>query len=169
MISFSASELARKENQEVSFEIDEPIELFNDLESSGNTKGKVKFQLRNGFILIGGKVLSPIKLTCDRCAKKLDYQLNFDIDEVIEVNDEPYPTGEVEFTTEEINEQIKSDEQIDLKDYIRQYIILNIPSKNVCSEDCVNSDLEAVNSQFENNIDPRWEKLISYKDKIKGE
>ena len=169
MISFSADELEKKEDQKVSFEIDERIELSEDLESAGNTKGNVEFQLRNGFILIEGNFLSPIKLTCDRCAKKIDYQLNFDVDEVIEVNDQPYPTGEVEFITEEIHEQVKSDEHIDLHDYIRQYIILNIPTKTVCSEDCVNPELETLNLQAQNSIDPRWEKLVSYKDKLKGE
>lgn len=167
MISFSANELSRKEDNKVSFEIDEPIELSEDLESAGNTKGQVQFQLRNNFIIIDGNFTSPVKLTCDRCAKKFDHQLNFDIDEVIEVSDEPYPTGEVEFTADEVHEQIKFDEQIDLEDYIRQYIILNIPSKNICSEDCTNEKVDAINAESENSIDPRWEKLISYKDKIK--
>lgn len=169
MISFTANELTRKEDKKVSFEIDELIELSDDLKSAGNTKGDVEFQLRDNFIIIEGNFTSPIKLTCDRCAKEFDHQLNFDIDEVIEVNDEPYPTEDVEFTAEEIHEQIGSDEKIDLQDYIRQYIILNIPSKNICSENCVNEEIDQVNAESENSIDPRWEKLISYKDKIKGE
>jgi uncharacterized protein len=169
MISFSANELSRKEDKKAYFEIDELIDLFDDVKSSGNTKGNVEFQLRNNFIIINGEFTSPVNLTCDRCAQKFDHQLNFDIDEVIEVSDEPYPTEEIEFIADEIHEQIKSDEQIDLEDYIRQYVILNIPSKNLCSEDCTNNKIDALNAESENSIDPRWEKLISYKDKIKGE
>lgn len=169
MISFSANELSRKEDKKAYFEVDETIKVSDDIESAGNTKGNVEFQLRNNFIIINGDFTSPIILTCDRCAKKFEHQLRFDIDEAIEVSDEPYPTEEIEFIADEIYEQIKSDEQIDLEDYIRQYVILNIPSKILCSEDCTNTKIDALNAESENNIDPRWEKLISYKDKIKGE
>ena len=41
-----------------------------------------------------------------------------------------------------------------------------MPMKNLCSEDCVNEKLEKFNSE-KSDIDPRLEKLILYKDKIK--
>ncbi len=168
MISFCATELAKKEDKKVSVEIDETIELFDDIKSSGNTKGTAHFQLRSNFIIITGDFKSPIKVSCDRCTKDYELNLEFKIDEVVEVSDEPYPSGDVEFVSDEINEQIRSDEQIGLEDYIRQYIILNVPTKKICSENCVNEELNDFNAKS-GGIDPRWEQLIKYKDKIKGE
>ena len=168
MISFCANELARKEDKTASFEIDEPVVLFEDIIAAGNTKGKVRFQLRNNFIIITGEIEVPVKVACDRCGKDYNIDLEFDIDEVLEVNDDPYPDGEVEFNAEDVQEQVRSDEQIDIEDYIKQYIVINVPTKKLCSETCVNEKLNDFNSKSE-GIDPRWEKLIEYKNKIKGE
>jgi uncharacterized metal-binding protein YceD (DUF177 family) len=169
MISFCANELAKKDDKKVSYDVDEKIELADDIISTGNTLGKVEFQLRNNFIIIDGKFETPVRLVCDRCTKDYDMSLKFDIDEVIEVTDEPIPAEELEFTYEQFHEQISSTEKIDIVDYIRQYIILNIPGKKLCSEVCINDDINAFNAKAENAVDPRWEKLRSYKDKIKGE
>jgi len=95
--------------------------------------------------------------------------LKFDIDEVIEVSNESFPTEDLEHTSETINEQIAPTEKIDIVDYIRQYVILNLPTKKICSETCVNDEISAFNAKAQSEIDPRWEKLHSYKDKIKGE
>lgn len=168
MMSFCANELLKREDKKVSYEINEPIVLFDDIISTGNTAGRVEFQLRNNFIIILGHFETPVKVFCDRCTKDYDLNLKFDIDEVIEVSDDPFPTEYLEFTLEEIHEQISSTQQIDIEDYIRQYIILNLPTKKLCSETCTNNDLNDFNAQAEEAGDPRWEKLRSYKDK-KGE
>lgn len=169
MMSFCANDLVKKEDNKVSFEVDEKIKISDDIPSTGNTVGKVEFQLRNNFILIGGKFETPVRLACDRCTKDYDMNLKFDIDEVIEVSDRPLPTEDLEFSVENFHEQITSIEQIDIVEYIRQYIILNIPTKKLCSETCINDDINAFNAKAENEVDPRWEKLGSFKDKIKGE
>ncbi len=170
MISFSAKELSIREDKKVSYEIDELISLYEDVTATGNTAGKVEFRLRNNFILVSGEFATPIKVTCDRCTKEYDIHLKFDIDEAIEINDDPFPVEDLEFTAETIHERISSTELIDIEDYIRQYIILNLPTKKLCSETCVNDKIYNLNPKDELEVvDPRWDKLLSYKDKIKGE
>jgi uncharacterized metal-binding protein YceD (DUF177 family) len=169
MMSFCANDLAKKDEKKVSLEVDEKIELADDIATTGNTVGKVEFQLRNNFIIIDGKFETPVRLVCDRCTMDYDMNLKFDIDEAIEVSDAPVPTEEQEFTAENFHEQVAPGEKIDILDYIRQYIILNLPGKKLCSEVCINDDINAFNSKAEDEVDPRWEKLKSLKDKIKGE
>jgi uncharacterized protein len=169
MMSFCANDLVKKDDKKVSFEVDEKIEISDDIASTGNTVGNVEFQLRNNFIIIDGKFETPVRLMCDRCTKDYNMNLKFDIDEVIEVSNEPLPVEDLEFTIEKFHEQVTSTEKIDILDYIRQYIILSLPSKKLCSEACINDDINAFNAKAEDAVDPRWEKLRSYKDKIKGE
>jgi uncharacterized metal-binding protein YceD (DUF177 family) len=170
MISFSAKELSIRDDKKVSYEIDELISLYEDVVATGKTVGKVEFKLRNNFILVSGEFETPLSLICDRCSTEYAINLKFDIDEAIEINDDPFPVEDLEFTAETIHERIPSTELIDIEDYIRQYIILNLPTKKLCSETCVNDKIDNLNPKEElKAVDPRWGKLISYKDKIKGE
>lgn len=169
MISFCAKELAIRDDKKVSFETDALIGLDDDdIKCLGNTTGRVEFKLRNNFVIVEGNFKTPLRLKCDRCGGDYDFNLEFDIDEAIEVSDEVLPE-ELELTADTIHERISSTEEVDIEDYIRQYIILSVPSKKLCSENCVNDKINNSNVSNEEIIDPRWEKLISYKDKIKGE
>lgn len=170
MLTFSANELERAPNQEASFEINELIDLDSvEYRTKGNVVGKVTFILKNNFFIVSGTFSSSLVLLCDRCSSEYETTISSDISEVIKVIESEQYEDEIEFTGEDIYEQVKPDEQINIADYIREYIILNIPTKKICSDTCTNSALSDLNDEFESKIDPRWEKLILNKENYKGD
>jgi len=63
-------------------------------------------------------------------------------------------------------------DKIDLDEYIRDYAVLAVPMKNLCSEDCkglcskCGKNLnEGTCNCNEENIDPRWESIQKLKTK----
>jgi len=167
MLNFCAKDLINKEEQKIFCEIDDYIDLGEDVSSVGNAIGIIKFKLKNDFLLAVGDVKSSVELVCDRCLKTYVMDLDISIDEAIEINDKPVHAVDMEFDMENFHEQITSTETVNVKDLIRQYIVLNLPTKRICSEDCVNENVEKVNKNGSDLIDPRWEKLksISYDNK----
>jgi uncharacterized protein len=74
---------------------------------------------------------------------------------------------EIELTEEDINTIFTSYEFIDLTQIIRDYIILSIPMKPLCSDECkgicavCGANLNKIDCghKEKEEIDPRWEKL----------
>ncbi|GIW21451.1 MAG: hypothetical protein KatS3mg068_0458 [Candidatus Sericytochromatia bacterium] len=168
MLSVCANELLYKKNNQVSFDINQEIDL-EDENGITYTKGNITFTLRNSFILSKGSFISSLKLTCDRCNNSFNTELKFSIDESIEViNRKCNYQKELELKLDETFEQVLHTEKINVIDYIRQFIIINIPYKNLCSIECKNDKINALDSyKEENSIDPRWKDLLLYKDKLK--
>lgn len=171
MLGFNALDLLKKKDNRVSYDIQEDLKIGDaDLKSKGETSGEISFELRNGFILATGNFKSPVELICDRCTKPYLLDVDFEIDEAIKVSDKSEFKEEMGFEAEEIHEQVTSEEEIDVVDFVRQYLILNLPSKRLCSEDCTNDIVEEYNKSSENDIeeiDPRLAKLILFKEKMK--
>lgn len=171
MFGFNALDLLKKKDNSISYKIEEDLKIDDeDLKSKGITSGEGSFSLRNGFILATGSFKSPVELICDRCNKPYLLDIDFDIDEAIQVVDKVNFKAEIEFTTDDIHEQVTSEEEINVIDFVRQYLILNLPSKRLCSEDCTNELFEEYNNSFENDIeeiDPRLAKLILFKENMK--
>lgn len=170
MLTFSGTDLQEAINNKLSFQINEKIDVeFDEFSVRDKVEGNLTFQLTGNFIIVSGSFKAPVTLLCGRCVKNYNSEISGEIDEVIEINNHPEYQLETELTMDSSHELVKIDEQIDVIDYLRQYVILNIPNKKVCSENCTNEDLNSLNSYHESKIDPRWDKLISYKDNYRGD
>lgn len=170
MLSFSSNELEKAPNQEYSFKINELIDLDSkEYRTKDNVVGEVTFKYKNSFLLVSGNFKSSLVLLCDRCTSEYETTITSDISEAIRVMDSEQYEDEIEFNADDIYEQVKPDEQINIADYIRQYIILNVPTKRICSDTCTNKDLSDLNERHESKIDPRWENLILNKENYKGD
>lgn len=165
MLSFCANDLLYKKNNEVVFEVNQEIDLEDSQKTY--TEGNINFILRNSFILSKGNFKSRINLLCDRCGNPFEKRLSFNIDESMEVINKKlnYPE-DLELSLEKTFEQVLHTQKIDVIDYVRQFIILNIPYKNLCADDCKNDKI--ISSDLEKkDIDPRWKDLLLYKDELK--
>lgn len=109
------------------------------------------------MITLNGKVSGVLELTCSRCLKKFAHAINININE--------------RFTDKKIvdcDEDIFfiNDGYIDITQIIENNIILALPIKRLCKENCkglcpkcgTNLNDSTCNCK-ENDIDPRWEKL----------
>lgn len=122
-----------------------PIKLLANLEKTDH------------MITLNGKVSGVLELTCSRCLKKFAHAINININE--------------RFTDKKIvdcDEDIFfiNDGYIDITQIIENNIILALPIKRLCKENCkglcpkcgTNLNDSTCNCK-ENDIDPRWEKL----------
>jgi uncharacterized protein len=102
-----------------------------------------------------------ITLFCDRCAEPLQTSLSDTLAIVFTLN--PQERGEEDEDVLLISESTR---EVDLADHLRQSVILALPVKQLCSEECkglcshcgANLNTETCNCPPE-PIDPRWEKL----------
>ena len=113
-------------NKEFIIEKDE-LNFLNseDMELIDNVKVKGDIIISNDLITIKMEILSKFKFICSRCLKEFIY--NFDLkcsDEVLLNN---------------LDEDIILDleENLDFTEYIKNYLVINIPQKKVCEVNCL--------------------------------
>ncbi len=102
-------------NEEYIFQ--EPLDIQLDVVNTGKS------------LLVKGKVSTIIGVNCSRCIKGFPFPLNF------EFEDEWLP---VEFSEldEEDNAFVFEKDEFDITERILEHILLHIPMKFMCKEDC---------------------------------
>ncbi len=116
-------------------------------------------------------VQTKVTHQCDRCLDEFEEPLDLQFEFLIYMGD-----GEV-LSEEEDVLQISNDvQEVDLSERIREQLLLTIPMKILCREDCeglcagcgVALAEEACSCEKE-VIDPRWAKLKELKEKVKDQ
>ena len=110
-----------------------------------------------------GTMSATLRLSCDRCLELYDLDIKQDF-EVI------YTSEEGADKDDHVMFLPPQDVEIDLKPYIRDTMMLNIPFKKVCSDDCKglcpvcgeNLNMSACTCKNE-KTDPRWDSLKEFK------
>ncbi len=141
-------------------------ETINIADSDSLVRGEVSLMRTDRGILTKGTLHTEIELTCSRCLSLFRCPLSINIEEeyfptidIISGAPLPLPDEPGCFTINEGN-------MLDLTEAIRQYALLTIPMKPLCSEDCAGlcptcgSNLnQAPCSCPRQPADPRWTKL----------
>lgn len=101
-----------------------------------SVEGKAKLtRIRRG-VLVQCKLNAEVKLICSRCLDSFLCPISFGAEE------EFLPVADVsaasELSSAESSEEFTIDDRniIDLGELIRQYVLLNLPMKPLCREDC---------------------------------
>lgn len=135
------------------------------VEGSASRKG-VQVRLR-------GTIKTEVEILCDRCAAPelsplaVEFDTSFIPQEV-----EAAKAENVELAPEDLLLSAYDGEAIDLDELVREQILLALPSRHLCREDCkglcqkCGADLNAGDcSCGQSEIDPRWSALAGLKDK----
>ena len=93
-----------------------------DLKISKMSKGKARVE---------GKAKIVLKMNCDRCLKEVDEVLNLDIFREVFAPDEI-----AESTDEKGDQTFMEGYQLNVEDLINDEILLSLPMKVLCKEDC---------------------------------
>ena len=103
---------------------------------AGPVSGSVRLHRTNQGILADGTVSAPVELICDRCLNPFTTTLTFGLRE------EYYPTIDIatglslpEMPSEMIF-PIDQNHLLDLREAIRQNLLLALPMRATCREDC---------------------------------
>ncbi len=143
------------------YKIDEPI----DDEGKNYVHGNVILIRTDKGILVQGEMTSSMKGTCNRCLRTVNYPISFKLEEeffpVIDiVSGLPLQTTPQSFT-------IDKDHILDLSDALNQYMIMALPMKLLCREDCAGicpscgQNLNNGGCNCADQVhDHRWSKLV---------
>ncbi len=86
-------------------------------------------QNMGGTIELIGKAVATVILTCDRCTESFETVVDFDIDERLKKEDLFSDNDDPDIIT-------FSGTAVDFDEIIYTNLYMNLPSKNLCSEDC---------------------------------
>jgi uncharacterized protein len=109
-------------------------------------------------ILATGEVDSTAKAECSRCLEPLNLAVEVDFQELFA------------YSLEQEDDFLVQDEKIDLEQAITDAVVLSLPFKPVCSEDCLGLCSECGMKMAEDpehvheaKIDSRWSELESFR------
>jgi len=117
-------------------------------------------------ILMEGTFKAEARLNCGRCLKDFRHLIEAEVSEVFkkERKHSSPRKDEIELAEEDFVFPINEENEIDLKEAIRQNLILALPIKTVCSNEC---SLDKVGPKYESKhvTDPRLAKLKEWRSK----
>lgn len=100
---------------------------------------KIRAHLVNigSSVLLTGEAETVAELECSRCLKNYKVPVSIEFEEEFSRQSfSPKGKGEVELHDEDFVSPIGDDNMIDLTELIRQEMLLSLPIKTLCSEDC---------------------------------
>lgn len=129
---------------------------------SGHTRAKGDITNHSGFIALDGAAEPKIEVTCARCGKVFEYSKPFSL--YAKITDRLANDDEEEFV-------LMSDYAIDIEELVRSALVLELPTRFLCREDCkglcqkCGADLNVAPCSCDNKEhDPRWDALLGYFD-----
>jgi uncharacterized protein len=130
--------------------------------------GKVRFS--GNQVFVNGHVEARAQVECDRCLKPVELPVNADF--TLEyISDSDYETARaVELTEAEMSVSVFDGEAIDVDEIVKEQILLAVPTRMLCREDCKGICPECGTDRntgecncVTKEIDPRWAALKNLK------
>jgi len=152
-------------NDELEFN-DERVRLLEPPEISGRV-------VRNGTeVILEGRLAARAEVDCDRCLKSVEVPVRaeFNLTYVTEADYKASHAAELEET--DLALSVFDGEAIDLDEIVREQLLLAVPTRSLCREDCKgfcpvcggDRNLKECGCQSE-EIDPRWAGLKELTDR----
>lgn len=125
-------------------------------------------------VLVKGELTMKYYTVCSRCLKALFVRVRENFEEEFKRGVPPEPVEpEVELEKEDLSIDYFTGNYLELGDFFRQVIILSVPGKVLCREDCpglcpsCGQDLSVAECGCEKeSVDPRLKKLEKFKEII---
>ncbi len=119
----------------------------------------VEGQVRNraGAMELNARLDTVLSLTCDRCAKPFQQEKTVEYETLLAFE---LANGESDDIV-----VLNQDGELELDELMREVFLLEMDTKNLCSEDCkglcpgCGADLNVEPCRCKKEIDPRWAKL----------
>lgn len=119
---------------------------------------------------IEGSIDGKIELDCTRCLRPIETRLQIPV-KAVYVTPENYTSAQdAELHGKDLDVSVCEDDKIDIAELVREQIMLSLPERFLCSDDCrglcakcgANKNLKSCNC-IEKEMDPRWEALNKFK------
>ncbi len=140
--------------------VDERIRLIEPVAVKGNVRRT------SAEVSVSGHIDTRAQVECDRCLQPVELPVSADFDlEYITGRD--YESSQVaELTDEQLSVAVFDGESIDVDEIVKEQILLAVPTRTLCREDCKGICPECgidrntgECSCVKKDIDPRWAAL----------
>ena len=144
--------------------LDERIRLVEPVAVKGNVK------LARALVQVNGHIYTRAQVECDRCLQPVE--LPVDADFALEyITGSDYESSEAaELTDEEMSVSVFDGEAIDVDEIVKEQILLAVPTRVLCREDCKGICPECGIDRnsgecacVSDDVDPRWAALKNLK------
>jgi uncharacterized protein len=159
------------EGLDIEFEM--PISL-DEGGAEKNASVKLRVMKFGNRVLVEGKAGMTASLSCSRCLEDFSHLLEMDFSDEYLPDEETAEGSEHELSKEELNISCYSNDEIDLKELIKEQMLLVVPFKRLCKPDCkglcpeCGKDLNAGTCNCTKvTADPRLAKLGELKERFK--
>jgi uncharacterized protein len=172
------SDVLREVGKVLPYDIDEPPLVDEDVECTRPIQGRITFNNTGGTLLVRGSADTLVALACSRCAQYFERPVHLVVEEQFELRHEsagPRTLQTVTIVDEDespIAGKLFDGHVFDLTEMLRQYILLDQPTRPLPPEDadgrCVHchrtaqevlSQLAQENDGDKNAINPAFAKL----------
>lgn len=147
------------------YEVSEIIDVTGDGNSS-TVQGEVSLIRTNRGILAKGTLHTAVKITCSRCLSLFDCPLAINIEDEYSSITDVVSSTPVSLPEEPGGFTIDEHHMLDLTEAIRQNVLLAIPMKPLCHEDCAGLCPECGHNLNQGpcgclpqRMNPRWAEL----------
>jgi uncharacterized protein len=100
-------------------------------------RAHLKIEKAESEIIVRGNVMADIKLQCGRCMEDFSAQRNIPVEVVYHSIDEIRKDETHEVRNEELDTGFYEGEELDINELMKEQILLNIPMKPLCSDECL--------------------------------
>ena len=140
--------------------VDERIQLIEPAAVTG------KVRLSGNELFVNGHVETRAQVECDRCLKPVELPVSADFSLEYIPGAEYESSGTAELTEAEMSVSVFDGEAIDVDEVVKEQILLAVPTRMLCREDCkgicpeCGKDLNTGECNcVKDDIDPRWAAL----------
>lgn len=147
-------------------------------ESQGElaVRGPVAYDLRvsrlGSTVTVNGRVEATVEADCSRCARRFDILVDRTFDAVFVTSDSGETDHAVELDEDDLDLDYYRGDFIDGLHLLAEQILLEIPMKVLCAEDCrglcpkCGANFNETDCDCEPTVDPRWASLNDLRDRL---
>jgi len=140
--------------------VDERVQIIEPATVSGRVR------LSGNEVFVNGHVETRAQVECDRCLKPVELPVRADFELEYITGDEYESSPAAELTEAEMSVAVFDGEAIDVDEVVKEQILLAVPTRMLCREDCkgicpeCGTDLNTGECACKkDDIDPRWAAL----------
>lgn len=128
--------------------------------------GRLNVQKAGRDVMVKGNLKAEVELQCSRCLKKFTNDLSIPVDVVYHPVEELKGEDHHEITSEELDLDFYSGDELDIMNLLKEHVALNIPMKPICNDLCrglclncgTDMNMSACSCSLK-NTDPRFQEL----------
>jgi DUF177 domain-containing protein len=141
-----------------------PVDERVRLVAPAAVNGKVRLSRQEVFV--NGNLETRAQVECDRCLQPVELPVRIDFRLEYITGPDYQASGAAELTEAEMSVSVFDGEAIDVDEIVKEQILLAVPTRMLCREDCKGICPECGTDRntgdcscFTNDIDPRWAAL----------